>query len=100
MTLAEDEDLQKRGVVAVLNLDGGEENAMFLKMGVEGGASFPVRNDGNHMCVNGDNTQLKTIESMLKLTVGQFSRARMRCHYGKFVIARFRQIPSLYVCSL
>ena len=85
MTLVEDVEMQKRGVVAVVFLDGGEDNAMVLKRGIETVTSLAVRNDANHICMDGENARLKVLESTFKFSAGQFSRARLRCHYGTFI---------------
>ena len=88
MTLAEEEDLQNRGFVIVLNFDGGEDNTIVLKKGRATLGSLPVRNDANHICLNGNNARLKILESTLKFSSGGYSRVRIRSHYGELMVGR------------
>lgn len=85
MTLAEEEDTQKRGTVLVIFLDSEDTNREVLIKSSATLGSLPVRNDANHMCLSGDDPRVKTLESTLKYFSGQFSRPRIRSHYGKLV---------------
>ena len=84
MTLTEVEETQKRGAVFVIFFDGGGNNTEVVMRGSSILGSLSVRNDGNHICLNGDDPRIKNLESTLKYVSGKFSRARIRSHYGKF----------------
>ena len=79
MTLIEDQDVGKRGVVFVVFFDGVPDMQGAWKL-PNVCRCVPLRFEATHMCYE---CALKSMDSVLKLMAGMFIRVRSRNHYGK-----------------
>lgn len=84
MVLTESEEIQKKGVVAIVYLVGSQIDRQAAWAEPRLMASLPSLEKGVHICY--DSPYLRPIVTLAQFAVGTFTRARMRLHFGRLVV--------------
>ena len=82
MTLLEDEEVGKRGIVFI-DFTDGEPDIQSLWKTPNLFSGLPLRLEALHLCHANVSWVIKTMESVLLLVAGSFVRVRTRSHFGK-----------------
>ena len=87
MALVEDKDIQRRGSVLVAFDDGTATDVMTALKVPPLVASLPMRVEGSHICSESA-PHFKLVVSIVTFVANNFSRVRIRYHYGRYSISR------------